>query len=184
MVGFQIQKLSYVLSINNLKPVYYVYYHSLIKYEIIYWGNTPDCHKVFLMQKKTTTIMMGVGTTHSCRDLFKKLEILPIPCVYLLSLMTFVVNNCDKFPKNNSIHTIGTRRNDLFHIPVSRLLSYQKGVYFSGVKLFNMLPRSILILRTDKNQFNIALRRYLQRNSFYTIDEFIEHARSINSKGE
>jgi hypothetical protein len=52
MEGFQMQKLSYVLSINNLKSVYYAYYHTLIKYGIIYWGNTPDCHKVFLMQKK------------------------------------------------------------------------------------------------------------------------------------
>jgi hypothetical protein len=150
MVGFQMQKLSYVLSINNLKSVYYAYYHFLIKYWIIYWCNIPDCHKVFLMQKKIIRMMMRVGPTHSCRDLFKKLEILPIPCVYLLSLMTFVVNNCDKFPKNNSIHTISTRRNDLFHISLSHLFSYQKGVYFSGIRLFNMLPRIILILRTEK----------------------------------
>jgi hypothetical protein len=75
--------------------------------------------------------MMGVGPTHSCRDLFIKLEILPIPCVYLFSLMTFVVNNCDKFPKNNSIYMIGTRSNDHFHIPGSHLLSYQRGVYIT-----------------------------------------------------
>jgi hypothetical protein len=92
-VGFLMRKLSYVLSINNLKSVYYAYYHSLVKYGIIYWGNTPDCRKVFLMQKKIIKIMMGVQPTHTCCDLFKKLEILPIPCVYLLSLMTFVVNN-------------------------------------------------------------------------------------------
>jgi hypothetical protein len=36
--------------------------------------------------------MMGVGPNHTCSRLFKKLVILPIPCVYLLSLMTFVVN--------------------------------------------------------------------------------------------
>jgi hypothetical protein len=80
-VGFQMRKLSYVLSINNLKSVYYAYCHSLVKYGIIYWGNTPDSHKVFLMQKKIIKIMMGVGPTHSYRELFRKLEILPIPCV-------------------------------------------------------------------------------------------------------
>jgi hypothetical protein len=39
-------------------------------------------------------------------------------------------------------------------------------------------------VRADKNQFRIALKRYLLRNSFYSIDEFIEHARSTNIKGE
>jgi hypothetical protein len=116
--------------------------------------------------------------------LFIKLEILPIPCVYLFSLMTFVVNNCDKFPKNNSIYTIGTSSKDHFHIPGSRLLSYQRGVYYSDVKLFNMLPNSISTLRTDKNKFRIALQRCLQKNSFYTIDEFIEHSRTPKMKGE
>jgi hypothetical protein len=128
-----------------------------VKYGIIYWGNTPDSHKVFLMQKKIIRIMMGVGPTHSCHDLFKKLEIFPIPCVYLLSLMTFVVNNYNKFLVNNSIYTISTRNNDHIHIPVSRLLSYQRGVYYSGIKLFNVLPNSISTLRADKNQFRIAL---------------------------
>jgi hypothetical protein len=37
--------------------------------------------------------MTGVGPTHTYRDLFKKLGVLPIPCVYMLSLMTLVVNN-------------------------------------------------------------------------------------------
>jgi hypothetical protein len=31
--------------------------------------------------------MMGVGPTHTCRGLFKELGILPVPYVYLFSLM-------------------------------------------------------------------------------------------------
>jgi hypothetical protein len=85
-----------------------------VKYRIIYWGNTSDSHKVFVIQKKIIRMMMGVGPNHTCRGLFKKLGILPIPCVYLLSLMTFVVNNFDKFQTNNSVYMINTRRNDTF----------------------------------------------------------------------
>jgi hypothetical protein len=60
---------------------------------------------------------MGEGPTHACQGLFKKLGIMPIPCVYLVSLMTFVVNNLDKFQTNNSVHMINTRRNEHCHIP-------------------------------------------------------------------
>jgi hypothetical protein len=61
-VGFLMRKLSYVLIINNLKSVYYAYYHSLIKYGITYWGNIPDSHKVFLLQKENKKNNDGSGT--------------------------------------------------------------------------------------------------------------------------
>jgi hypothetical protein len=92
------------------------------------------------MQKKLIRIMMGVGQTHTYQDLFKKLGILPIPCVYVLSLMVFVVSNLDMFQINNSMHMINTRISDHLHLRIMRLSPYQKCVHFSGVKLFNILP--------------------------------------------
>jgi hypothetical protein len=78
-VGDLMRKLSYILSIKNLKSVYYAHCHSLVKYRIIYLGNTSDSQKAFVMQKKKKIrIIMGVGPTQTCRDLFKKLGILPI----------------------------------------------------------------------------------------------------------
>jgi hypothetical protein len=136
------------------------------------------------MQKKIIRIMMGVGPTHTCRGLFKKLAIMPIPCVYLFSLLTFVVNNLDKFQTNNSVNMINRRHNEHLHIPVMHLSSYQRGVYYSGVKLFNTLPTNILALKNDKNQFRMVLHSYLLRNSFYSIAEFIEHVTTTNAKSE
>jgi hypothetical protein len=69
-------------------------------------------------------------------------------------------------------------------MPVSRLSSYQTGVYYSGIKLFNVLPNNISILRTYKNQFRNALQRYLLTDSFYSIDEFIEHTRCTKIEGK
>jgi hypothetical protein len=149
-----------------------------VKYGIIYWGNKSDSYKAFVMQRKIIGIMMGVGPNHTCRGLFKKLGILPIPCVCLLSLMTFVVNNFDKFQTNMSVYTINTRRNDHLHLPIKHLSSYQRGVYYSGVKLLNILPSNILALKNDKNQLRVVLRSYLQSHSFYSIDEFIERTKS------
>jgi hypothetical protein len=64
--------------------------------------------------------------------------------------MTFVVNNFDKFQTNNSLYMINTRRNDHLHLPIMHLSSYQRGVYYSGVKLFNILPSNILALKMTK----------------------------------
>jgi hypothetical protein len=75
------------------------------------------------MQKKIIRIMMGMGPTYKCWGLFKKLGIMPIPRVYLLSLMTFVVNNLDKFHTNNSVYMINTSSKEDLHIPITHLSS-------------------------------------------------------------
>jgi hypothetical protein len=65
----------------------------------------------------------------------------------------------------------------VLHLPITHLSSYQRGVYYSGVKLFNIVPSNILALKNDKNQFRVALQGYLQSHSFYSINEFIEHTK-------
>jgi hypothetical protein len=89
--------------------------------------------------------------------LIKKLGILPIPCLYVLSLMIFVVNNFDNFQRKNTVHMLNTKLNDILHVPITQLSPYQRGVYYSSVKLFNILPKQISALKNN-NQFRIALR--------------------------
>jgi hypothetical protein len=71
---------------------------------------------------------------------------------------------------------------ELFHVAVHhslRLLSYQRGVYYSGAQLFNILLTSITASKNDKRCFKLVLRKYLQDNSFYSIEEFAEHAKGL-----
>jgi hypothetical protein len=123
-----------------------------VKYVIIYWGNASGSNKVFVLQNKIIRIMIGVGPRHTCRGLFKKLNILPIPCVYIyiFTLMMFVINNFEKFQTNSSVHKINTRNIADLHRPMANLLSYQRGVHYSGVKLFNCLLISIINLKNDE----------------------------------
>jgi hypothetical protein len=72
-----------ICNINTLKSIYFAYFHSTIKYGIIFWGNSTNSKKVFTLQKKTTRIMVGAHSRVSCRSLFQHLEILPIPCLYI-----------------------------------------------------------------------------------------------------
>jgi hypothetical protein len=53
----------------------------------------------------------------------------------------------DKFQSNNTVHMFNTRFNDHLHIPIIHLSAYQRGVYYSGVKRFNTLPKQISALK-------------------------------------
>jgi hypothetical protein len=46
---------------------------------------------------------------------------------------------------------------------------------FTGIRLFNRLPRTIQSRRKDRIGFKNNLFSYLMNNSFYTVDEFLEH---------
>jgi len=68
--------------------------------------------------------------------------------------------------------TINTRHKNNIHVPPANLTMYQMGVYYSGVKIFNQLPTTIQNLSDNKGKFLIALKKFLQINSFYSLEEY------------
>jgi len=48
---------------------------------------------------------------------------------------------------------------------------HQKGVYFSGIKIYNHLPTAIKVLSGD-NKFQLARKTYLLHNSFYSPEKY------------
>jgi hypothetical protein len=87
--------------------------------------------------------MGGCGNRVSCRNLFKKLQILPLTSQYMLSLLIFVVQNEHLFLTNNKNHNLDTRQRNNLHLPQANLTIYQKGAYYSGINIFNNLPLEI-----------------------------------------
>jgi hypothetical protein len=57
-------------------------------------------------------------------------------------------------------------------MPNMNLTKYQKGVYYTGIKLFNNLPPKIKSLNHDIKVFKPALKDYLLTHSFYSTDDF------------
>jgi hypothetical protein len=72
--------------------------------------------------------MLGLGPRCSRRSWFKKLDILPVTCLYIYSLMSFVVDNQNLFQANSSAHCIKTRQSDQLHKPFVALSCTQKEV--------------------------------------------------------
>jgi hypothetical protein len=54
----------------------------------------------------------------------------------------------------------------------------QKGVYYSGITLFNSLPLNIKKVAHNTNKFKRELKKFLIEHSFYSVEEYIE--RDIN----
>jgi hypothetical protein len=70
------------------------------------------------------------------------------------------------------LHKINTCRKSDLHVPLVSLTKVQKGVYYSGITLFNSLPPSIKQIAHDINKFKHQLRKFLIVNFFYSVEYF------------
>ena len=75
---------------------------------------------------------------------------------------------------NSELHSINTRYSSHLHIPTVHLTKYQKGVYYSGIRVFNHLPQNIKNLSSDIKKFKLALNKFLLVGSFHTLEEYFE----------
>ena len=120
------------ISQDTLKSVYYSYFHSLISYRIIFWGNSSNSLHVFRLKKRAITIISGSRPRNSCRGLFKKLRIQPLQSQY--TLFHYSLWTISLFHVNSEVHGFNTRQNSNLHQPQANLSLCQKGAYYSGIK--------------------------------------------------
>ena len=80
-----------ISSLKTLRMIYFAYFHSILEYGIIFWGNSTESKKIFLVQKRIIRIMTGSKTRASCKSLYQSLGILTLTSKYILSLMKFLL---------------------------------------------------------------------------------------------
>ena len=65
--------------------------------------------------------MMGKKNHESCKPLFVKLKIMPLPCMYIYSLLVHVKENLMHYHLRGDMHQYQTRSKDTLDTPYVRL---------------------------------------------------------------
>jgi len=115
--------------------------------------------------------MAGAQSRTSCISLFKQSEILPVPCQYILPLMSFIISDKEIFQTNSSIHYFSTRNKHHLDRPNANLSCFKKSTLCGGIQIFNILPSDLTVLKNDKAELKAALRKCLHTHSFYSVDK-------------
>jgi len=172
---FVIRTIEAIMSPETLRMVYFAYIHSIMSYGIILGGNQPYSHKIFKIQERVIRIITSSRMRESCREVFKKLELLPLYSQYIFSISIFVMKNKHFFYTNNQIQLIHTRFKTNLHPPTANLTKFQKGAYYSAINLFSNLLHNIKDLANKIVPFQNALKRFLLINSFYNSKEYFNY---------
>jgi hypothetical protein len=69
----------------------------------------------------------------------------------------FVVQNKNFFSTSIENHNKDTRQRNNLYLPHANLTIYQKGAYYSGIKIFNNLPFENKNVAGNQKKFQIAL---------------------------
>ena len=102
-----------------------------------------EIHPIFRKQKKIIRIMIRCKSRVSCRNLFRRLEILTLLSQHILLLVLSVVKNKNLFILNSENRTRSSRQSSNFYQPTTNFTVYQNGVYYFCIKFFNNLPPHI-----------------------------------------
>jgi uncharacterized protein YpiB (UPF0302 family) len=119
-----------------------------------------------ILQKKIIRIITNTRPRDSCREVFRKMEIMTVCSQY--SLLLFTVNNRYLFNTNNEIHKYKIRVSCNLHLPAVNVTKFHKGAYISGIEVFSLLPQSIKILANDEKSFKSTLKEVL-KSSFLLL---------------
>ena len=161
------------INITTLKIIYFACFHAVMEYGVIVWGNSVESRRVLLQQKRIVRVMTGSRPKTSCKPLFQRLEILTLPSQYIFSLTKFLTLNLEIYKFNSTVYDINTRHKLKLHMPSTKLTMYQRGVYYSSIKIYNKLPDVIAELVINRKSFLLQLRKYLIDKAFYSIEEYM-----------
>ena len=114
------------MSQDTLRKIYFSYFHSILSYGIIFWGNSAYSSNIFKIQKRIIIKIMNIKYRDSCRQLLKNLKFLPLKSQCIFSLLLFVAKNGDSYESNSENHNINTRFSSDLHTATANLKTFQK----------------------------------------------------------
>lgn len=170
-VCYMVRRLQPIVEKDVLMKVYFGCFHSIMKYGIVFWGNSPMAQRIFLLQKRVIRIICKAHYVAHCKDLFLQLRILTLPALFILECALMVRKNPQIFITNEEIHNYSTRQKYKIHMSAVKSSQVQSGPRYTCTKIYNKVPVEIRNVDSDV-QFKSALKDFLTTRPYYSTEEY------------
>ncbi|KAL3613152.1 hypothetical protein CASFOL_042999 [Castilleja foliolosa] len=94
---YPLRRIIYFSSEDAGLMAYFGYVQSVLSYGLIFWGNSVDAIDAFKIQKRCVRALCGMSQQSSCKPLFQRYGILPLPCLYIKEVVLFVKKHINLF---------------------------------------------------------------------------------------
>lgn len=170
---YSIRVLSKYMNLISLKIVYYANFDSALRYGIIFFGNSVNIEKLFVIQKRTLRTMLKIKPLETCRGKFKKNKLLTLCGIYIQECLLYFFKNKQLFSDYEPQHNYNTR-NFNYNYPIHKLTMTEKNAHYNCIKFYNRLPQSIQVVNSLRT-FKKHVYELLLNIEPYTVQEFMNY---------
>jgi hypothetical protein len=133
--------------------------------------------RLFISQKRSIRTIKHVSRDVSCKSLFTELNILTLPCIYIINCALFKRKHPQKYTTISDISPYDTRNKSNVVIKKHHSEFYKKNPYYQTHTIYDFLPTSLKNVKSDE-KFKSILKLVLIQKCYYTVKEFFD----INTK--
>ncbi len=169
---WKIKNLTKHCSLDVVRTYYFGCIYSILSYGLLCWGTSLEFDRLFKLQKRVIRNMVGSCQRTSCVPAFRKLKILPLPCMYIYQASVYIKQNLAVCEKRSDIHTYNTRHNGDLEIRSTRLTKTARNPNILMKKIFNNLPREIKDIASMAT-FKKELVNFLIDKCYYNVNEYL-----------
>lgn len=170
--AFAVRKIRQLTDVPTARLVYFSYFHSIMSYGILLWGNAAEVQSIFVAQKRAIRAVYNLKYRDSLRELFKEIKILTMPSQYIYENIMYVRKNIGTFDSTGDYHNINTRYRHRLTLPKMRLSKTSKSFLANSIRFYNKIPKDILEL--DDKKFKILIKDTLCKKGYYKIQEYLD----------
>ncbi|KAG8241184.1 hypothetical protein J6590_108557 [Homalodisca vitripennis] len=169
-VIFLLKKLKFCTSCNLVLKAYFALFHSHLLYGTLLWGGSSGAKEVFLCQKRAVRTIFNISYSDTCKPYFIEYDILTLPSIFILQILSYVKENLELFNLRSSVHNHYTRNQHSIDQRFARLSKTHGAYLYLGVKLFNKLP--LVVRDISCKNFKNSMTKWLKEKAFYSVEEF------------
>lgn len=170
--AYAVYKIRQLTDVETARLVYFSYFHSVMSYGILLWGNAADIHTIFVLQKRAIRAIYNLNRRHSLKDLFKEINVLTVASQYIYENLMYVKKNINVFMKNSDIHKVNTRNKNNLILPKTRLQKINNSFMCQSIRFYNKIPSHIKEL--SLNKFKLFIKQQLCRKGFYNVKDYLQ----------
>lgn len=165
--SYALYMLAKVVDVTAVLTAYYGHVESILRYGLIFWGNSTDIEKVLKIQKKCVRAIVGIPQDQTCKPHFIGLGILTLTSLYIYEVSVFVRSNRSLFETMKS-----DRRKNIIRTESCKTTLFTKSIFGMAPKIYNKVPKYIRDVNT-MHSFKDKLRKFLRNKAYYNINEYL-----------
>lgn len=163
--SYALYMLGKVVNRSAVITAYHGYVESLLRYGVIFWGNSVDKDIAFKAQKKCVRAICKLTPTESGKPVFISLNLLTLPCIYIYEVAIFVRLHNSMFD-----HLKSKRHGMKICFPSNKTAQFSNSIFCMAPRIYNHLPLDILRC-SNIGTFKFKLKQLLINKAYYNVND-------------